>query len=175
MRGLVCHKSKPCSGFVVFILSLQSLSFKFVSVPLSEMVGKVLRRRLDSFTMASPQVATDTASRPHPTVIQAGYLVKQDTSTQKHSCRWAVLTSDGLLTYFKYGPKASKGRVIALSNYTTCEEVVYYDPSLHIFTLYNNDSNSYEKRTFTFYASTREEAATWVESIKPFLGAPRPK
>ena len=115
---------------------------------------------------ASPQTAHKAA---HPEVIQAGMLVKQDTSTQKHASRWVVLTSDGLLTYFRNGPKASKGRVIPLSRYTACEHVRFYDSTAHIFTIYTNESDSYECRTFTFYASTKAEVDAWVDNLKPFL------
>ena len=125
----------------------------------------------DTATTVSPS----SALQKHPTVIQAGFLVKQDTSTQKHSSRWVVLTSDGLLTYFRNGPKASKGRVVPLSSYTACEHVRFYDANAHIFTIYTNENDSYESRTFTFYASTKAEADAWVDNIRKYLKPAAPK
>lgn len=104
-------------------------------------------------------------------VLHAGFVAKQSASTNKRSRRWAVLTSDGLLTYQHCNEKKRKtgrGQAVDLRKYNVCDKIVFYDQTTPLFTLYSTGVDS-DARTYVFFTPSEKEADQWIDAVKPFL------
>lgn len=163
--------------------------------PLLTAMGTMLKQTLQSFLGPAPEkratgsfnsqedsdnksveAAANACAKNDVRVLHAGFVAKQSASTNKRSRRWAVLTSDGRLTYQHCNEKKRKtgrGQAVDLRKYNVCDKIVFYDQTTPLFTLYATAADN-AVRTYVFFTPSEKEADQWIEAVKPFLAPPPP-